>query len=142
MDVTSIVSLVATQPLVREELTTQQKAMGESGGLVAEGRDIGTTVFPDAELKIFLTASTTERARRRMIDLQNQGFSKPDFDNLKQQINERDHMDKSRSISPLIKAKDAKELVTDGMNIEQVIEVIEQLFREKVPEEVWPTPSN
>jgi pantoate ligase/cytidylate kinase len=51
-------------------------------------------------------------------------------------------MDKSRSLSPLIKAKDAKELVTDGMNIEQVIEVIEQLFREKVPEEVWPTPSN
>ena len=140
--VTSIVSLVATQPLVREALTTQQKAMGESGGLVAEGRDIGTAVFPDAELKIFLTASTTERARRRMIDLQNQGFAKPDFDNLKQEIKERDHMDKSRSLSPLIKAKDAKELVTDGMNIEQVIEVIEQLFREKVPEEVWPTPSN
>ncbi len=140
--VTSIVSLVATQQSVREALTAQQKEMGTCGGLVAEGRDIGTAIFPDAELKIYLTASTNERARRRMIDLQNQGFSKPDLENLKKEINERDYMDQSRAISPLVKAKDAKELVTDGMNIQEVIEVIEQLFRIKVPEEVWPTPSN
>ena len=138
--VTSIVSIVAAEQSVREALTTQQKEIGKAGGIVAEGRDIGTTVFPNAELKIFLTASTTERARRRMIDLQNQGITDLSFNELENQIKERDQMDSSRTISPLIKAKDAKELITDGMNIEEVIQVIETLFRSKVPEEVWPTP--
>ena len=140
--VTSIVSLIAAQSAVRQALTTQQKEIGKYGGIVAEGRDIGTAVFPDAELKIFLTASPAERARRRMIDLQKQGFLKPDLDTLTKEIKDRDYMDKSRSISPLVKAKDAEELETDGMNIEQVIGFIEKLFRSKVPEEVWPTPLN
>ena len=72
--VTSLVSQIATQLSVREALTSQQKDIGKHGGLVAEGRDIGTSVFPDAELKIFLTATPKERARRRKVDLINQGF--------------------------------------------------------------------
>ncbi|WP_320668386.1 bifunctional pantoate--beta-alanine ligase/(d)CMP kinase [Prochlorococcus sp. MIT 1307] len=139
--VTSLVSEIATQGSVREALTTQQKEIGKSGGLVAEGRDIGSAVFPNAELKVFLTASASERARRRVIDLQNQGYSIPSLNELAAQIKMRDQMDISRKISPLVKAKDAKEVVTDGMQIEAVIEKIEELFRLVVPEEVWPTPS-
>ena len=139
--VTSIVSVVAAQSSVREALTAQQKEIGKLGGIVAEGRDIGTAVFPDAELKIFLTASSIERARRRVIDLINQGFQSPNLDDLKNEIETRDEMDRSRQISPLVKAKDAKELITDGMTIEEVINSIEELFRLKVPEEVWPSAS-
>ena len=139
--VTSIVSVVAAHHSVREALTSQQKQIGIDGGLVAEGRDIGTAVFPNAELKIFLTATTRERARRRILDLQNQGFLVPDFKDVEYQIKERDQMDSTRSISPLVKAEDAQEVVTDGMNIEEVTQVIEELFRLKVPEEVWPTPA-
>ena len=139
--ITSIVSLVAAHRSVREALTIQQREMGISGGLVAEGRDIGTAVFPKAELKIFLTASATERARRRILDLKNKGFSVPSLKELENQIKERDRIDSTRENSPLVKAQDATELVTDGMSIDKVIETIEELFRVKVPEEVWPTPS-
>ncbi len=138
--VTSLVSEVAAQSLVRKALTEQQKAMGNSGGLVAEGRDIGTAVFPNAELKIFLTASTAERARRRSIDLKEKGYTFPTLNELESQIKERDKMDSTRSISPLVKAQDANELITDGMSVEKVIESIEELFRMRIPEEVWPTP--
>jgi pantoate ligase/cytidylate kinase len=75
--VTSQVSVVAALPSVREALTAQQQAMGRRGGLVAEGRDIGTAVFPEADCKVFLTASVAERARRRAQDLKNKGFPVP-----------------------------------------------------------------
>ena len=140
--ITSIVSLIAAQKAVREELTSQQKAIGISGGLVAEGRDIGTAVFPNAELKIFLTATTAERARRRIIDLQHQGFSNLDIKEVEAQINKRDLMDSTREISPLTKAEDAIELITDNMDIQTVIKEIEELFRMKIPEEVWPSPAS
>jgi len=140
--ITSIVSLIAAQKAVREELTSQQKAIGISGGLVAEGRDIGTAVFPNAELKIFLTATTAERARRRIIDLQHQGFSNLDVKEVEAQINKRDLMDSTREISPLTKAEDAIELITDNMDIQTVIKEIEELFRMKIPEEVWPSPAS
>ncbi len=138
--VTSIVSSVAAQQPVRESLTNQQKKIGQSGGLVAEGRDIGTAVFPNAELKIFLTASTRERAQRRSLDLQHQGFSVPSLDVLEQEIAKRDDMDRNREISPLKLAKDAKEVITDDMNIQEVVQKIEELFRLKIPEEAWPSP--
>ena len=139
--VTALVSKIAAQGSVREALTAQQKDIGNTGGIVAEGRDIGTTVFPNADLKIFLTASTAERARRRLIDLQNQNYKVPSFNELEAQIKDRDKIDSTRTISPLVKAKDAKELITDGMRIEEVIQAIEDLFRVMVPEEVWPTPA-
>ncbi len=141
-EITSLVSVVASQSYVRKALTAQQKAIGQCGGLVAEGRDIGTAVFPNAELKIFLTASSEERARRRANDLKNQGYDIPDIKELKCQIEERDRLDSTREISPLFKAKDAEEVITDGMNINAVVDHLIDLFRMKIPEEVWPSPSN
>ncbi|MFO7629392.1 MAG: bifunctional pantoate--beta-alanine ligase/(d)CMP kinase [Prochlorococcaceae cyanobacterium] len=137
-EVTAQVSLVAAHGCVREALTRQQQAMGERGGLVAEGRDIGTAVFPDAELKVFLTATTAERARRRALDLEQRGYPPPPLAELEAQIAERDHRDSSRAVAPLRQAADAVELVSDGLTIEAVIQTLLDLFRERVPEEAWP----
>ncbi len=137
-EVTSRVSTVAALPCVRQALTSQQQAMGRSGGLVAEGRDIGTAVFPDAECKVFLTASVAERARRRAQDLQQRGFPVPTLAELEAQIAERDRQDSTREVAPLRQAEDAVELVTDGMEIEAVIQALVDLFRARVPEEAWP----
>ena len=138
-EVTGDVSLVAAHVCVRKALTEQQQQMGVQGGLVAEGRDIGTAVFPQAELKVFLTATSAERARRRSRDLQNRGFPVPDLAQLQAEIEERDMLDSTRTTAPLVKADDAIELVTDDMTIEEVIAALVDLFRGNVPEEVWPT---
>jgi pantoate ligase/cytidylate kinase len=137
-EVTALVSTVAAHPCVRQALTSQQQAMGRSGGLVAEGRDIGTAVFPDADCKVFLTASVAERARRRAQDLRQRGFAVPPLDDLEAQIAERDRQDSCREVAPLRQAEDAMELVTDGMEIEAVIQALVDLFRARVPEEAWP----
>ena len=137
-EVTAQVSTVAAHGCVREALTAQQQAMGQRGGLVAEGRDIGTAVFPDAELKVFLTATVAERARRRAEDLRQRGFAVPELAELEAQIAERDHLDSTRAIAPLQQASDALELVTDGMAIEVVIQALVDLFRSRVPEDAWP----
>lgn len=137
--VTSQVSIVAAQSSVREKLTQQQKQLGEKGGLVAEGRDIGTAVFPNADLKVFLTATPQERAKRRALDLEKQGFPVPNLLDLENQITERDRLDSTRQIAPLLKAKDAKELLTDGMSIEEVVDSLITLFKEEIPQEIWPT---
>ncbi len=137
-EITSQVSLIAANKHIRQKLTDQQQKLGERGGLVAEGRDIGTTVFPKADLKVFLTATPKERAKRRAIDMKNQGFEVPNLLDLENEINKRDQQDASREISPLLKAKDAKELITDGMEIEEVIDSLIDMFREMVPEEIWP----
>ena len=140
-EVTASVSAVAAHRCVRQALTTQQKAMGAKGGLVAEGRDIGTAVFPDADLKVFLTATVSERARRRALDLAQRGFPVPESAELEAQIAERDHLDSTREEAPLIQASDAVEIVTDGMDIEAVIEALIAEFRSRVAEEAWPTPA-
>jgi pantoate ligase/cytidylate kinase len=139
-EVTAQVSTVAAHGCVREALTAQQQAMGQRGGLVAEGRDIGTAVFPDAELKVFLTATVAERARRRAADLRQRGFAVPELAELEVQIAERDHLDSTRAIAPLQQAADATELVTDGMAIEAVTQALVDLFRSRVPEDAWPQP--
>ncbi|MEB3331495.1 MAG: bifunctional pantoate--beta-alanine ligase/(d)CMP kinase [Synechococcaceae cyanobacterium] len=141
-EVTAQVSLVAAHACVRQALTEQQQAMGHRGGLVAEGRDIGTAVFPDAECKVFLTATVAERARRRAADLADRGFSVPPLAELEAQIEERDRLDSSRAVAPLRQADDAVELVTDGMPIEAVIQCLVDLFRARVPEEAWPEPGS
>ena len=138
-EVTSMVAEIAKQPFVRELLTTKQKSLGEDGGLVAEGRDIGTAVFPYAEVKIFLTASPKERAKRRYIDLKNKGYECSSIEDLEQEIKDRDKKDSERKIAPLKKAQDAIELLTDGMNIEDVLKELTYIFKSKIPEEVWPT---
>lgn len=140
-EVTAQVSMVAAHGCVRQALTRQQQAMGERGGLVAEGRDIGTAVFPDAELKVFLTATVSERARRRALDLEQRGFAVPPLEDLEAQIAERDHLDSTREVAPLQMAADALELITDGMGIEAVIQALVDLFRSRVPEEAWPGPT-
>jgi pantoate ligase/cytidylate kinase len=137
-EVTAAVSLVASHACVREALTLQQREMGRRGGLVAEGRDIGTAVFPDAECKVFLTASVAERARRRALDLHQRGLPVPPLAELEHQIAERDQRDSSRAVAPLRRADDAEELVTDGMDIETVLEALVVLFRRRVPEDAWP----
>ena len=140
-EVTASVSAVASHRCVRQALTAQQKAMGAKGGLVAEGRDIGTAVFPDADLKVFLTATVGERARRRALDLERRGFPVPERSELEAQIAERDHLDSTRAEAPLVQADDAVELVTDGMSIEYVIDALVGQFRSRVAEEAWPTPA-
>ena len=138
--VTASVSTVAAHGCVRNALTAQQQRLGKAGGLVAEGRDIGTAVFPEAEVKVFLTASPAERARRRSLDLRARGHEVPALTELEAQIVARDHQDSTRDVAPLVKAVDATELISDGMSIDQVIDALEDLFRSRVGEEVWSTP--
>ncbi|AFZ42408.1 pantothenate synthetase [Halothece sp. PCC 7418] len=131
--VTRNVSVISAQKAVRDKLLEQQRQWGEKGGLVAEGRDLGTHVFPNAELKIFLTASVGERARRRQKELVTQGQENIDFEQLQQEIQQRDTYDSARAIAPLRKAPDAIELVTDGLTIEEVIAKIIHLYRDRFP---------
>lgn len=106
MEVSSRVSIIAAIDFVREYLVTQQQEMGKAKGIVMDGRDIGTTVFPDAELKIFVTASPEIRAERRYKELQEKG-EKADFDEILANVKERDHIDQTRAVSPLRRADDA-----------------------------------
>ncbi|MFB2895940.1 bifunctional pantoate--beta-alanine ligase/(d)CMP kinase [Aerosakkonemataceae cyanobacterium BLCC-F50] len=130
-EVTSNVSAIAAQKAVRDELVKQQRQWGEKGGLVAEGRDIGTHVFPDAELKIFLTASVEERARRRRADLQASRGLDLSLEKMQQDLSERDWKDSNRDIAPLRKATDAIEVNTDGLSVTQVTELITNFYWEK-----------
>lgn len=130
-EVTAHVSAIAAQSAVRRELVKQQQRWGEKGGIVAEGRDIGTAVFPDAELKIFLTASLTERARRRQKELIERGIATNDLAQLEQEIERRDTYDSRRQVSPLRKAPDAIEIQTDNLTVEEVIAQIVELYRQR-----------
>ena len=126
---TKNVSAIAAQAEVRLALVAQQQELGKLGGIVMEGRDIGTTVFPDAELKIFLTASVQERAIRRQLDLQAQGTIIHDLSTIEVEIADRDQADSSREISPLRQAENAIILNTDGLTIEMVVQKITELYR-------------
>ncbi|ABB50743.1 cytidylate kinase [Prochlorococcus marinus str. MIT 9312] len=134
-EISSIVSKISSIKEVREFLVEEQRKIGESGGLVAEGRDIGTTVFPDAELKIFLTASIDERAKRRKSDKKSKDSQEIDLHKLKELIKKRDFEDSNREISPLIKANDAIEIITDGCSINEVVDKIIDLYNDKIPKE-------
>jgi pantoate ligase / CMP/dCMP kinase len=122
--VTQRVSAVSALPIVRQFLVAQQQRYGSQGGLVAEGRDIGTCVFPDADVKIYLTASVSERAKRRQQDLVDRGYDAMPLVELEESIAERDWLDSTRAISPLRKADDAIEIQTDALTIEQVVDRI------------------
>ncbi|PHM48436.1 (d)CMP kinase [Xenorhabdus miraniensis] len=114
-------SQAATFPRVREALLRRQRAFRISPGLIADGRDMGTVVFPDAPVKIFLDASAEERARRRMLQLQDKGFS-VNFERLLSEIQERDFRDRNRAAAPLVPAQDALILDSTSMSIEEVID--------------------
>jgi len=128
-EVTAQVSTIAAQAAVREALVKQQQQYGVQGGIVADGRDIGTHVFPDAEFKIFLTASVQERARRRQLDLVAQALPVPELSELETLIAERDRKDSTRDIAPLRKAEGAIEIITDDLSAEAVIEQICGLYQ-------------
>lgn len=131
-EVTANVSAIAAQSAVRAKLVEMQQQWGEKGGIIAEGRDIGTNVFPHAELKIFLTASAQERARRRWQDLQNQGRNDIDLQQLAKDIQDRDKQDSTRAIAPLKQAEDAIELITDNLTIDEVIAQIISFYQQIV----------
>ena len=116
MEVSQHVSPIAAIPFVREALVAQQQAMGKEKGIVMDGRDIGTTVFPDAELKIFVTASAQVRAQRRYDELKAKGMP-ADFNDILKNVQERDYIDTHREVSPLKKADDAVELDNGNMTI-------------------------
>lgn len=116
MEVSSHVSPIATLGFVREAMVAQQQQMGKDKGVVMDGRDIGTTVFPDAELKIFVTASPEVRAQRRYDELKAKGME-ANFDDILKNVQERDYIDSHREVSPLRKADDAIELDNSNMTI-------------------------
>ena len=126
LEVSRLVSQVAAIDFVREEMVNRQREMGKDKGIVMDGRDIGTTVFPNAELKVFVTASAEVRAQRRYDELTARG-DKADFNEILENVLQRDHLDQTREISPLKKADDA--LLLDNSNLtreEQMNWLIEQ----------------
>ncbi|MCS7030862.1 MAG: bifunctional pantoate--beta-alanine ligase/(d)CMP kinase [Gloeomargarita sp. SKYG116] len=130
--VTQVVSQVAAQPAVRQVLLNIQRRYGQQGGMVMEGRDIGTTVFPDAEVKIFLTASVQERAQRRWRELQQQGVTDVDLAAIAEAIAQRDAQDSQRAVSPLRQAPDAVVINSDGLTIQDVVERIVAVWQKTV----------
>jgi pantoate ligase / CMP/dCMP kinase len=128
--VTAKVSAIAALGVVRSELVKQQQAIGAQGGIVAEGRDMCTNVFPNARVKIFLTASVQERARRRQQDLIDRGQGEVSLTELEQAIAERDRIDSTREIAPLKKAVDAVEIITDNLSIDDVVDRIVNMYRQ------------
>ncbi|MCI1681820.1 MAG: (d)CMP kinase [Bacteroides sp.] len=118
MEVSSHVSPISTLDFVRKAMVAQQQAMGKAKGIVMDGRDIGTTVFPNAELKIFVTASPEIRAQRRYEELHTKG-QKVSYDEILENVKQRDDIDQRRSISPLVQAEDALLLDNSHMTISQ-----------------------
>lgn len=130
-EVTNSVSIVAKHKLVREEMVLRQQGFSKNGGVVMDGRDIGTHVLPDAEVKVFLLASVEERAVRRHNENIQKGFSS-DLEKLKEEIALRDKLDSEREVAPLKKANDAVEIDTTSLSIEQVVDKIMELAIERI----------
>jgi CMP/dCMP kinase len=118
-EVTNNVSYVAQHSRVRADMVNRQQRLADERGVVMDGRDIGTKVIPDAEVKIFLIASVEERAKRRHVENLNKGFPS-DLEELKKEIEKRDHIDSERAASPLVKADDAIEIDTTSLSIDGV----------------------
>lgn len=127
-DVTVNVSIVSSYLLVREEMVSRQRAFIKDGGIVMDGRDIGTVVMPNADLKIFMIASANERAKRRYAENVAKGISTTSLEDLEQEILARDLFDSTRTVTPLKKAKDAIELNTTYLSLEEVVEEISKLI--------------
>lgn len=130
LEVSQHVSPIAALPFVRAKLVEQQQAMGKEKGIVMDGRDIGTVVFPDAELKIFVTASAEIRAQRRFKELQVKGMP-ADFDDILKNVEERDYIDSHRATSPLRQADDALVLDNSHLTIEEQKKWLMEKFNEK-----------
>ncbi|MBQ8464193.1 MAG: (d)CMP kinase [Prevotella sp.] len=131
LEVSNHVSPIAAIPFVRTALVAQQQKMGREGGIVMDGRDIGTTVFPNAELKIFVTASARVRAQRRYDELQQKGMP-ADYDDILKNVEERDYIDSHREVSPLRKADDAILLDNSEMTIDEQNKWLMEHFEQAV----------
>ncbi len=129
LEVSSHVSPIAAVGFVRTAMVAQQQQMGQNKGVVMDGRDIGTTVFPDAELKIFVTASAEVRAQRRYDELKAKGMP-ADYDDILKNVQERDYIDSHREVSPLRKADDAIELDNSHMTIAEQKQWLLDRFKE------------
>jgi len=129
-EVDAHVSPVSAYPGVRSALTAQQRRIGERGKVVMVGRDIGTVVLPDAELKIYLDASVEERARRRYQELVQRG-EPASYDQILHSMRRRDQIDSNRAVAPLRPASDARILCSDGLNADQVLEVAKSMVFER-----------
>jgi len=129
-DVTSAASRVSVHPRLRAWMVEQQRALGAAGGVVMEGRDIGSVVFPDAQLKIFLTASPEVRAQRRWLEHQQKGDS-IDLPRTLDEIHERDRRDRERATSPLVRAKDAVVVDSTAMEPEEVASLVVLLAKDQ-----------
>lgn len=129
MQVSNRVSPIAALPFVRQALVAQQQAMGKEKGVVMDGRDIGTVVFPDAELKVFVTASAEVRAQRRYDELKAKGME-ADYNDILKNVQERDYIDSHRPTSPLRKADDAIELDNSNMTVEEQNDWLMEKYRQ------------
>jgi len=125
-------SIVSTVSAVRRALVARQQRMGREGGVVMEGRDIGTQVFPEAEVKIYLDASSEARAQRRFIEDTERRVAVASLEQMKAEIEERDHRDKTRADSPLTRAEDAVYVDSSAMTIDEVVEQILGVVRQSL----------
>jgi CMP/dCMP kinase len=132
-EVTNSVSIVSKHRKVREEMVRRQQQFAVNGGVVMDGRDIGTYVLPNAEVKVFLLASVEERAARRHTENIQRGYDS-DLETLKKEIAARDKIDSEREVAPLVKSKDAVEIDTTSLSIEEVAGRIMSLVKERVGE--------
>ncbi|MCI1975029.1 MAG: (d)CMP kinase [Limosilactobacillus sp.] len=123
------VSAVAAIPGVRQEMTNQQREIAANGGIVMDGRDIGTTVLPNAPVKIFMVATAYERARRRYLENRQKGIATSSLEELQKAIELRDKKDSTRKVSPLTQASDAVRLDTTNLTIDEVVEQISQIIK-------------
>ena len=131
LEVSNHVSQIAAVPFIREAMVAQQQRMGKDKGVVMDGRDIGTTVFPEAELKVFVTASAEVRAQRRYDELKEKGMP-ADFNDILKNVQERDYIDSHREVSPLRKAPDAIELDNSHMTIAEQSAWLMELIKQKI----------
>lgn len=134
LEVSQYVSKVAAISEVREKLVAQQQRMGKEKGVVMDGRDIGTVVFPNAELKIFMTATAEERATRRFKELQEKG-QEVNYEEVLKNVQERDHLDTTREDSPLVKAGDAVEIDNSSLSIQDQFNKILLLCQDKIAQQ-------
>jgi len=133
IEVSNLVSPVAVIPFVREYLVAQQRAMGKDGGIVMDGRDIGTNVFPNADLKIFLTADAEVRAKRRFKELKTKGDN-VNFEEILKNVKERDYIDSHRKTNPLVQAEDAVLINNSNISIEEQAQIVIELAEKKLSE--------
>jgi len=129
--VTDKVSEISAVAAIRQALIEKQRKLAKKGSIVMDGRDIGTTVFPNADLKVFMTADLEERARRRMLDLEKLN-DKPNFDKIVANLKDRDYKDMNRKVSPLRKAEDAVEVDTSELTFEEQVNEIVKLATEQL----------